>query len=209
MYKTPGARVNNNYLNIFQGEEGVKGGGEGGRGTIPTRPSSHPLSLFPPHLFHTLIWNKLTFGYSVCVCTLYMCASYYIIILLLFPLHAIIVIFSCFYCAVVSRIAGLWRYIFFNLIHFNLVAIYFRRSYLIWRNSVIVRGVGGFDLMNTKVFSNIVSTSLDIRNCQGSRADTLMNTKVFSNIVSTSLDIHNFQGSRADLIWWTLKYFQT
>ena len=32
MYKTQGARVNNNYLNIFQGEEGVKGGGEEGRG---------------------------------------------------------------------------------------------------------------------------------------------------------------------------------
>ena len=46
--------------------------------------------------------------------------------------------------------------------------------------------------MNTKVFSNIVSTSLDIRNCQGSRADTLMNTKECSNIVSTSLDIRNF-----------------
>ena len=82
MYKTQGARVNNNYLNIFQGEEGVedgrvKGGGEEGRGTIPTRPSSHPLSLFPPHLFHTLIWNKLTFGYSVCVYTVHMCFLLY------------------------------------------------------------------------------------------------------------------------------------
>ena len=86
MYKTQGARVNNNYLNIFQGEEGVedgrvKGGGEEGRGgweggQFPRDLAPTP-SLSSPHIYFTLWFGTNWLLATVYVCTLYMCFLLY------------------------------------------------------------------------------------------------------------------------------------